>query len=206
MACKGIQMKKQLRILLAGALTVVPFAITIWVIISAGKWVDGLVVEPLKQWDINLYPGVGAAIMIAMLYAVGLLTHFWVFRSLVSLLEKFLARVPGARTVYESIRDLMKLFGGDAKRMGRTVLYTPVGTEMTLLAIMTNEKPAGVSGAGQDKVAIYVPYSYMFGGITIYVPRQSVREVDIPVEQALKLCATAQVSQSADTDQPAGTS
>ena len=195
-------MNKQLRILLAGALIVVPFAITIWVIISAGKWVDSLVVEPLKRWDINVYPGVGAAVVIAVLYAAGLMTHFWVFRNVVNMLEKLMTRVPGAKTVYESTRDLMKLFGGDATRMGRSVLYTPAGAETTMLAILTNEKPAGMADAGKDKVAIYIPYSYMFGGITVYVPRRSVREVDIPVEQTLKLCATAQVSPSDDADRP----
>ena len=186
-------MKKQLRILLAGMLIVVPFAITIWIIISVGTWLDSLAREPMKAWGVPVGPGVGALIVIAAVYLVGLLTHLWVFRWVVEFLERLVARVPGVKTIYESVRDLLKLFGGDARRMGKAVLYSPPGSTMTILAIMTNEHPAGL-GAKGDKVAIFLPYSYMFGGITVYVPPDCLCEVNIPVEEVLKLCATAQVS------------
>ena len=130
------------------------------------------------------------------IYLVGLLTHLWIFRWAVGLVEKLVVRVPGVKTVYESVRDLLKLFGGDARRMGRVVLYTPPGTDMTMLAILTNERPSGIGPEAKHKVAIYLPYSYMFGGITVYVSPDHLQEVDTPVEVALKLAATAQVTSS----------
>lgn len=199
-------MKKQLRILLAGMLIVVPFAITIWIIISVGTWLDSLPRKPMKAWDVSVGPGVGALIVIAAVYLVGLLTHLWAFRWMVQLLEGLFARVPGVKTIYESVRDLLKLFGGDARRMGKAVLYTPQGSTMTMLAILTNEHPVGLAADG-NKVAIFLPYSYMFGGITVYVPADCLCEVDIPVEEVLKLCATAQVtprSRNGKGGEPAG--
>ncbi len=189
-------MKKQLRILLAGVLVVAPFALTIWLIVQAGMWLDNLVAGPLESWGMPTYPGIGALILIVALYLVGLLTHFWLFRGLVKLLEQMVSRLPGAKVIYESIRDLLKLFGGDAKEMGRVVLYSPPGTEMTMLAILTNEHPGGLGSPDKEKVAIYLPYSFMFGGITVYVSPDRLKEVDTPVEEALKLCATAQVGSS----------
>ena len=41
-------MKKQLRIFLTGAVVVVPFAITVWVIWFVGSGLDGLVKAPLE--------------------------------------------------------------------------------------------------------------------------------------------------------------
>jgi len=187
-------MKRQLRILLAGTVIVVPFAVTVWLVIKVSSWLDNLAREPLEAWGVPVWPGVGALIVLAGLYFIGLLTQFWVFRGLVGLLERFVERLPGAKTIYESVRDLLKLFGGDAKHMGRAVLYNPPGVEMSILAILTNDKPRGLEGADKGKVAIFLPYSYMFGGITIYVPPSCLREVPIPVEEALKLCATAQVA------------
>ncbi len=41
-----------------------------------------------------------------------------------------------------------------------------------------------------DSIAVYIPMSYMLGGFTAIVPRASVKEVDIPVEKAIKLAIT----------------
>ena len=185
-------MKRQLRIMLAGALVVVPFALTAYVIWWAGVKLDGLgaavLPEPVQ------FPGVGAVLVIVVIYLTGLLTHLWVFRGLLGWTERMVVRVPGVKTIYESVRDLMKLFGGDSGRMGRTVLYTDPAGGMTVLGILTNESPAGLEqGPAGGKVAVYLPYSYMFGGPTIYVSRECVQEIDMPVETALKLCTTAQV-------------
>ena len=187
-------MRKQLRILLAGAVVVIPFAITVWLAIAMGTWLDDLARRPLAQWGVPVSRGVGVLIVLAGLYIIGLLTRFWVFRGLVSLLERIVERVPGIKTIYESVRDLLKLFGGDARHMGRVVLYTAPGSPMTLLAILTSDKPKGISDVNTDLVAIFLPFSYMFGGITVYVPASCLREMAMPVEEALKLCATAQVT------------
>ncbi len=184
--------QKQLRILVAGVLIVVPFAITVYVIWEVGTSLDNLGRSLLPEVFEKAW-GLGIAVVVLGIYLIGLLTHFWMFQWMVGLLEKLVSRLPGAKTIYESVRDLLKLFGGNARRMGKSVLYTPPGSEITMLAIMTNERPIGIDAKEGPKVAIFLPYSYMFGGMTIYVPASSVCRIDMPVEQTLKLCATAQV-------------
>ena len=188
-------MRKQFGIFLAGMLVVVPFALTVYVVVSAGAWVNDMGDRIVANWDVKLPPGVGAVLLLVGVYVVGLLTRLWVFRGLLHVIERLVSRLPGIKTIYESTRDLMKLFGGDSKRMGRSVLYRDPNSGGTLLAILTNESPRGVpADEAGGKVALYVPFSYMFGGITIYVPREHIREVNLPVEQTLKLAATAQVT------------
>ncbi len=189
-------MQKQLRILLAGVMVIAPLAVTVWIILGVGSWLDDMGRKLFP--DPDLPTGVGAAVVIVGIYLVGLLTHFWVFRWMLAGLDKLVAHVPGVKTIYESVRDLLKLFGGDSRRMGRVVRYKTPGGDMSMLAILTNEAPAGLDPEDPDgrKVAIYLPYSYMFGGITIFVSPENIREVNMPVERALKLCATAQVTPS----------
>jgi len=188
-------MNRQLRILVSGVAVVIPFAITVWVIWAVGAWLDGLVNRPLLRWDVHLYPGVGILIVIGAIYLVGLLMHFWAFRGLMNQLDRLFTRVPGVKTVYEALRDLTKLFGGQAGRMGSVVVYQPPESQTAYLGILTNPDPIGISQGSQDKrVAVYIPLSYMFGGPTIYVPPQHLRKIDMSVEQALKLATIAQVS------------
>ena len=63
-----------------------------------------------------------------------------------------------------------------------------------MLGILTNDKPRGTSEP--DRVAVYFPLAYMIGGPVLFVPRQHLRDVDMPVEQALRICAMAQVGAS----------
>lgn len=185
-------MKKQVRIFLAGALVVIPFAITVWAIVTVGMWVDNLVKAPLADRGIELFPGIGALILLASIYLIGLLTHFWAFRWALSLLEKLVTAVPGLKTIYESVRDMLKLFGGDANQMGRVVLYSPPDVDTAFLGILTNENPPGARSP--DEVAVYLPLAYMIGGPIVYVARRNLVDVDMSVEECMKICATAQVT------------
>jgi len=194
-------MAKQIQIILAGAVIVVPLGATIAVIVWIGLWVGGIGSWLLSLvWaDIKLPPYVGVLVVLGLLYAVGLLARTWLFGRLFSLLDRILSRVPGVKTIYESIRDILKLFAGDPAQMGKAVLYRQPGTDMVLLGIRTNERPEGVADRFPDqRVAIYQPYSYMFGGPTVYVPADHVTEIDMSVDKAMKLCATAHVGAMVD--------
>jgi len=201
-------LKKQLQTFLAGMVTVAPFALTIYVIWSAGMWLGAMgsgVLRGLLHKDtadltpiislggVDVSPFVGAILVLGAVYIVGLLTRLWAFDWVLGGAERLVEQVPGVKTIYESVRDLLKLFGGASKGMGKAVLYKPPGTSLALLGIMTNEHPGGTAHEG-GRVAIYLPMAYMVGGPIIYVPRQHVEMLDMSVEQALKLCATAEIS------------
>jgi uncharacterized membrane protein len=188
-------MKKHLRIFLAGIMVVVPLAITGYVVWSAGAWVDDMGGRLLQTLG-SLHkppPGLGIVLLLAAIYLIGLLTRFWSFRVLFGWLERLMGRLPGVKTIYESVRDLMKLFGGEARRSGRAVMYKLPGTDVALLGIMTNDQPTGGRAAVEDRVAVFMPFSYMLGGPTILVPRKNLQEVNLSVDQVMKICTTAYV-------------
>ncbi len=194
-------MTRQLKILLTGLFVVVPFAITVYVVWVAGLWMDELGKSALApiwekfQFETSLenLHGLGAILLIVMIYLIGLLMHFWLFRRLVGVFEKLFEKVPGIKTIYESVRDLMKLFGTESqKKMGRVVEYCSPDSPIGVLGILTNEQPSGTLDS--DRVAVYFPMAYMIGGPVMFVPREHLREVDMPVEKALRICATGQVT------------
>jgi len=206
-------MNRQIRIFMAGALVIVPLAITAWVVWWIGARLGGLgeqlleaigLTEDLDKDTAKYAPVIGIATVVVAVYFVGLLTHLWVFRGAFGLLDRLVARVPGVKTIYESVRDLMKLFGGEANKMGRAVQYKPPGTDIALLGILTNDRPSGMAGSAGERVAVYLPYSYMLGGPTIYVPREHVHDVDLSVEQVLKIAATAHVGPQAELPAESG--
>ena len=196
-------MKKHMKIFLAGMLLIVALAVTVYVIVGVGGWLNGmgnqLVKLVLNDEGAKLpFAGLGALVLLVAIYLTGLITRMWGFARLFGYVESVIARLPGIKVIYESIRDLMKLFGGDSGKMGRAVRYHPPGTDIDLLGILTNEKPLGmVDGPDGKKVAVYLPYAYMFGGPTIYVSPEHVHDVDLSVDQVLKIAATAHVGAEA---------
>jgi len=195
-------MSRQIRILLAGVLVVVPFAITVYVIVAVGMWLNSLgdaALGAVLADDAKIPTGVGVLALLVTIYVVGLLTHLWIFRSAVGLIEKLVLRIPGAKTIYESIRDLLKMFSPTAKAIGKVVECKIPGTEMTALGLQTNDQPKGISdGPGPKKVAVYLPFGYMIGGPVVFVAPENLREVDLSAQEALKLAATAHVGPGTD--------
>jgi len=193
-------MKKQMRIFLAGVMIVAPIAVTAYAVFWAGAGLDGLarsgieaVAPGAKAW---LFPGVGAILLVVTIYLVGLLTRVWGFRWVMRLVEGVFARLPGIKALYESVRDILKLFGGDSGQMGQVVRYQIPGTDMKVLGIRTSTAPRGAKDVG--RVAVYLPMSYMVGGMTVYVPADAAEPVEMSVEEALKIAATAEVGQHRD--------
>ena len=190
-------MKVVIRTFLSGLLIIVPLAITAYVLYSVGSWMDDkgrLAVAKIWGADAakGLFSGAGALLLMGVVYITGMLTRVWAFRTAWGLFERLVASVPGVKVIYESVRDLMKLFGAGSNSMGRVVEYRPPGTDVAVLGILTNEHPAAGKQAGApDRVAVYLPLAYMLGGPTILTSPEHLKDVDMTVEHALKLAATA---------------
>jgi len=186
-------MKRQIEIFLAGVMVVAPLAVTVYVVWWLGSGLDGLVrsvVEAVSdQAAEKLPPGTGALVLVVGVYLVGLMTRVWGLRWVTAGVERLFLRLPVVRSLYESVRDMLKLFGGDPGRMGQVVRYRLPGTEVEVLGIQTSSAPRGAGREGA--VSVYIPLSYMLGGPTVYVPADAVTPVDMSVEQALRIAATA---------------
>lgn len=200
-------MNKHIRIFLTGALILVPLAITIWLIVMIGTALGGLgyrlvdavgLVYPIQPQYRQVAGVLGVAIVLVIVYLTGLLGNFWLFRKFFSLVDRLLSSVPGIKIIYESVRDLMRLFGGRKGSMGRVVLYQPTGG-IKMLGIVTNEAPAG-RPPGDRRVLVYLPLGYMIGGPIVYASPEQLEPVDMPAETALRLAMTAFVSRPDNED------
>ncbi len=192
-------MKRQLRIFMSGVLIVVPVVISVWVIIwliyKLGQFghllLSGTGIGMIISSHYHNYAAAGAVVLVFVaIYLIGLLAKFWIFGRFFDGLDRVLSRVPGIRVVYESVRDLLKLFGAEGQKMGYSVIYSPDGSSMKLLGIVTNENPAGQL-EGDDSVIVYLPLGYMIGGPIVYARPDELTRIDIAPEVAMKLAVTA---------------
>ena len=158
-----------------GILILGPLFVTIYVIWIVFVKIDGLLRIPI--------PGVGFALTILVIMLVGFLASNILFERVFSYFEKGMTRLPVVKLLYFSIKDFINAFVGEKKSFTRPVMLTlgPGILDSGAAASPSDIKILGFVTADaldlpgvEDRVAVYIPQSYNFGGLLILVPRDRI--------------------------------
>lgn len=185
-------------ILLKGLATVLPLAVTVyllWWLASAGEAVLGAALRLVLPAGWYL-PGMGLVAAVALVFVAGLMTDAWMFASVVRLTERLLERIPIVKTVFGGVRDLFAFVSGGGQEGLARAVYVALAPDIGLIGFVTREDVDGLAPPDQraGRVAVYLPMSYQIGGYTLLVPRERVTPLDIPAQEALRLILTAGVA------------
>jgi uncharacterized membrane protein len=184
------------RIFLRGLVAILPLALTGYLAYVAVAAVETMLRGSVVWFfgEERYWPGMGFLLSIALVFVSGLLMFSFVVRRLHRAFVGVLERIPGVKSVYGILVDVVRLFGsGEQRAFRRVVLVTPEqGFEQ--IGFLTKDDFSDVPEVGSDKVAVYLPMSYQIGGFTILVPRSRVRQIQMSVEDALRFCLTAGVA------------
>ena len=180
---------------LHGLLVLAPVSITLWILWKLFEVIDGLL--PLPK---TVTPGLGFALVVLIVMAVGVLTSNFLAGQALALADRLLARVPFVKLVYSSIKDLTEAFVGQKKRFDRPVLLSlGEGLDTHVIGFVTRDD---LSDLGfEDRVAVYVPQSYNFAGNLLIVPRKRVHPIDKPSGEVMALVVSGGLTSAGEDDQ-----
>ncbi len=151
----------------------VPIALTVYVFVWAFRVVDGWLGLPI--------PGLGLGVTLVGITAIGYLLSHLVARKLFSVFEAFITKVPIAKFVYSSVKDLMGAFVGEKRRFDRPVVVEVFPGSLMMLGFVTRESLEVLDLV--DSVAVYFPQSYNFAGMLAVVPRARVKSLGLDGSQ-----------------------
>lgn len=185
------------QIFFKGLIAVLPITLTFYLLFWASVKIESLFGSGIEwlvgQW---LYiPGLGILVTLIFIFLVGLLVDNYITGRFFSWLTSILERVPLIKVIYNPLKDLMALLPGrssDKDKPQRVVLVPYNGVEV--MGLVTRENLDELPGT--NLIPVYVPFSYMLGGLTLLIEKDKVKKVDIPVDQALKLSVTAWIKAS----------
>src|SRR5688572_13936582 len=100
-------MKRLVTYFFRGLIFVVPIAFTLWIFIVTFQTIDGWLRLPV--------PGAGVLVLVATTALCGFLVSNFLTRRIMSLFERLLERLPLARLLHSSVKDLMSAFVGEKK-------------------------------------------------------------------------------------------
>lgn len=191
------------KIFFRGLVTILPIAITFYILYSVILILDGLLGSLLRELLPTYIPGLGLIAIVGIIFIFGLMMNNILTTKLLSMIESRLLEVPLIKTVYSPLRDLMNLFSKqDAKQLKHVVLVHIGEGGAQAIGLVTRDQfqELKIGDFTKDKVAVYFPLSYALGGMTLLIPKSQVQEIDIPVEKAMSLALTAWIK--ADTKMP----
>jgi len=151
---------------LRGLVIVVPIALTVYLIYVGFTALDRLL--ELKT------PGLGAAILLGGIIAIGALAGNFIGRELFVLTEKVFTRAPLVRIIYAAIKDLLEAFVGDKRRFDKPVVVQ-VGEHLKVFGFVTRDDLDALTLPGE--VGVYVPFSYTWDGCLLVVPKSHVQRL-----------------------------
>lgn len=182
-------MKRILSYFLQGLLYTLPVFATVYVIIEAIIFVDGII--PVKV------PGLGLLIILSSLTLIGFIGTRFITPNIISV-DKYLDKVPLIKTVYTSVKDLLSAFVGKKKRFTEPVLVKMEGN-VERFGFVTQHDLTDL-GISADKVAVYIPFSYALTGNLIVVPKTSVSPVDGNSADIMKFVISGGVTEIEEND------
>lgn len=184
------------KIFFRGLITLLPIAVTIYIIYSAVVILENLLGSVLRQIFPHYIPGIGFLLILILIFCFGLLLNNLITAKLITAIENKLVQVPFIKAIYSPLRDLMNLFNKSNSQGMKGVVLVKVGPGGAMaLGIITREnfKDLPLNDLSKDKVAVYFPLSYGLGGMTFLISRDMITPIDMPLERAMSLAITGWV-------------
>jgi uncharacterized membrane protein len=181
-----------LKYFVRGSLFLVPLAATLWVVLKVLGAVDSIARLPEAWLGVRL-PGLGIVLVVVGTTLAGyLVTHFFT-RRWAAAIDAAMQRLPLVKLIHGSIKDLIGAFVGDKASFDSPVLLQlGAGGDVTVLGFVTRSDLGRLDLPGW--VAVYVPQSYNFAANLVLVPRERVRQVDLPASEVMTFIVSGGLS------------
>ena len=182
-------MKKFRTIIVAGLLVWVPLGATIFVLRLLISLFGNLDSWLSDQLNIPI-AGIGILLALLVLLGTGLIAANYFGKRFVSFWESFLERIPLVRNIYSAVKRFAEIVLSDSSQSFSKVLLIEYPRKgLYSLSFQTSQDLGEVQGkTGEDLVCVFVPTTpNPTSGLILMVPKQEVIELDMGVEDALKM-------------------
>jgi uncharacterized membrane protein len=182
------------RIFVAGLLVTLPGVVSVYLLYIAFSYFDGLLQPMLRRAPQAQIPGLGLAVLAAVVFLVGLLTSNLLGARLVSLLSRAVEKIPVFSPLYRGVREISQVFLGEQAKAFRRVglLEWPRPGHHALVFVMSESSGTVDESLGQRQLTVFLPTTpNPTTGFVLFVPPERVVPLDMSVEQALKVCLSA---------------
>lgn len=189
-------MKKLIKkYLISGLLVLVPIWVTFSVLEYLIKKFDGIIsLLPLKYQPDTLLgfhiPGLGLLAALLLLFFTGMLATNFIGKYMLNVGESFLARIPLVRSIYAGVKQILNtMFTSEGKSFRKVLLIEYPRKDSWSIGFQTGSGLPEISThTGEEMLTVFVPTTpNPTGGYLLLIPKKEVIELNISVDDALKM-------------------
>ena len=182
-------MKKIINYFLQGLLYIVPIAVTFIIVFKIFTILDEIL-YPIIQIH-----GLSFIVLIFLIIITGFISTKIITSPINAFFQRLLAKAPLLKTIYSSVKDLLKTFAGKKKGFEKAVLIKLYeNSTIERIGFITNEdlNSLGIKGG---KILVYLPHSYAFSGQLFVVDRSYVTPIDQSSSEIMKLIVSGGITE-----------
>jgi uncharacterized membrane protein len=188
------------RYMVAGVLVWLPILVTIWVVSFMLHIMDRTLLLLPTSWRPQALvgfalPGAGLVFALIVVFLTGLLVTNLIGRRLIDWGEDLLNRIPVVRTVYGGVKSFAESVLSQSNSFRKVVMVEYPRSGAWSIGFLTAEDVPEVSQKlGEPHVAVYISAALnATAGYLVLVPRCQVVELDMSVDEAMKMIITCGV-------------
>lgn len=177
---------------LAGLAVVVPVVLTAYLVWFAFTRLDALLAGAVAGLVGRPVPGGGVVASLALILAAGVMATNFLGRRAIQAGEQVLQRIPGIRSVYGAIKEIMHSVVRPQRGQFRRAVLVPFPPGLYSLGFVTHEEIPPRFRGDQPLTAVYVPTApNPTSGFLFLVPRGQCVDLDLPVSVAFQAVISA---------------
>ena len=189
------------RILVAGMLVWVPVGITVFILrilINLADRTLALIPPPYRPEELLGFPipGLGVVLSLLLLFATGLVAANVFGKRLIAMWEAVLRRIPLVRTIYTAAKSFLEMvLSGQHDSFSKVLLIEYPRRGVYCVAFQTSSTVGQLDRHFDGKhVCVFVPTTpNPTSGFLVLAPENDLIEIDMSVEDAIKLVVSVGV-------------
>ncbi len=179
---------------LTGLLAVVPFFLTIYVLVLIFQFIDGLTGRFINTYirsQLGFYiPGLGLIVFFVLIFSVGFVANIFIGRRIFLFFEKWFKNLPFVNKIYPAFKQIVSfMLQQKESKFKKVVLVEYPRKGIWSIGFLTNEDTQSfLDEIEKDLVSIFIPSSPgPFTGYVLFFSRKELKFLDISVTDALKV-------------------
>ena len=183
----------------AGLLVLAPISLTTYIFYLLFRFLDGLLKNIITQFLIERvhmgnwveqFPGMGLLVLLALIFLTGTIARNYLGRKLFSVGDWIVAHIPLINRIYIAIREISEAILTEKREVfKKAVLIEYPRKGLYSVAFFTQDTTGPVQdGLSKDVISVFLPTTpNPTSGYLLFVPKSNIIELDMSVEDALKL-------------------
>jgi len=154
------------------------------------------VVELLLPPD-RYFPGLAVLLFLVGAFVAGVLTRHVLMRRIVTLLERWLAKMPVIGSIYPIVRQLTDMLADRGANQNNKVVLVdlPGGQGQAIGLVMLQGGKDKAEWLPVESDLVYLPMSYQMGGYSLVLPRSRQTPLNLKTGEALQMVIMAGIAQ-----------